>query len=266
MPIYRTNDGARWGSGKGSNLTPTEVDLNIWELRTAIDDLVANPPEAVSIVSVSQSADKTQITFNTSDSETIGPFTLPVLEFRWRDAWEPDTLFEVLDIFQVVGVGLYAVVANHTSGSVFDKNMVVGSPPTAVYKEMFVFAPAANVVYDMGFGYAGVLKDIPSSITMIYEEPIVRNVLLPVVPALGGIHRAHMRVAPTVVVQNFIIYQTGTAIGTISVPVGANEGTVTISADVNLVNTDRLSVGRQGVDDATAAGLSVVLAAQQVVG
>ena len=28
MTVYRTDDNSRWGAGKGSNLTPTEVDLN----------------------------------------------------------------------------------------------------------------------------------------------------------------------------------------------------------------------------------------------
>lgn len=140
MPIYRTDDSTKWGTGKGSNLTPAEVDNNIYELRTAIDAIIASPPEAVSVVSVSQSADKTQFTFNMSDSETIGPFTLPVLEPRWRDQWEPDTLYEVLDIFQVVGVGLFSVVANHTSGSTFSPTATFGSPPVAVYKQWFAFS------------------------------------------------------------------------------------------------------------------------------
>lgn len=30
MTVYRTDDNARWGAGKGSNLTPAEVDLNFW--------------------------------------------------------------------------------------------------------------------------------------------------------------------------------------------------------------------------------------------
>lgn len=265
MPIYRTDDGARWGSGKGSNLTPREVDLNIWELRSAIDDLLANPPEAVSIVSITQSDDKTQLTFNTSDGETIGPFTLPVLEFRWRDQWEPDTLYEVLDVFQVPGVGLYAVTANHTSASLFDKNATVGSPAVAVYKEMFVFAPAQNVVYDMGYWYPGVLKDFPYD--RFVEEPVVRRLYLPVVPTVGSYHRARLRVAPTTAAQDFILYQNTTNIGNVHFEIGENTGTVTIDGDVNFAaNVDVFEIGRQAVDDATAAGLSIVLAAQQVVG
>jgi hypothetical protein len=267
MPVYRTDDGTKWGTGKGSNLTPAEVDDNIWELRTAIDAVIASPPVAVSIVSVSQSDDKTQLTFNTSDSESIGPFTLPVLEFRWRDIWEPATLYEVLDIFQVPGVGMYAVVANHTSAGVFDKNAVSGSPPVVLYKEMFVFAPAQNIVYDMGFYYPGMLKDIPGSVDRIYEEPIARKILLPVVPMSGSFHRAHLRTPASTAVQDFVIYQNSTNIGTVHFEIASNAGTVTINADVNLIaDVDMLGVGRQGADDAVAAGLSIVFAAQQVIG
>lgn len=266
MPIYRTDDFARWGSGKGSNLTPHEVDLNVWELWQTINDIVANPPEAVSIVSVSQSADKTQLTFNTSDNETIGPFTLPVLEFRWRDIWEPDTLYEVLDIFQVPGVGLYAVVANHTSEATFDKNATTGSPAAAVYKEMFVFAPSQNIVYDMGYYYPGVLKDIPTDVDRIFEEPIVRKILLPVVPMTGSYHRARLRTPASTDAQDFTIYQNSTGIGTIHFEIGENDGTVIINTDVNFTaNVDVFGFGRQSTDDAVAAGLSVVFAAQQVI-
>lgn len=140
MPTYRTNDPTGRWTGKGSNLTAVEVDGNIYELRSAIDDLIASPPVAVSVASVSQSSDKTQFTFNLTDGETIGPFTLPVLEPRWRDQWEPDTLYEVLDIFQVVGVGLFSVTANHTSGSTFSLTATTGSPPVAVYKQWFAFS------------------------------------------------------------------------------------------------------------------------------
>jgi hypothetical protein len=30
MTVYRTDDKARWDAGKGSNITPAEVDLNFW--------------------------------------------------------------------------------------------------------------------------------------------------------------------------------------------------------------------------------------------
>jgi hypothetical protein len=30
--VYRTDDGARWGAGKVSNLAPAEVDVNFWEV------------------------------------------------------------------------------------------------------------------------------------------------------------------------------------------------------------------------------------------
>jgi hypothetical protein len=40
MTVYRTDDVARWGAGKGSNLTPAEVDVNFWGI---IQRLRASP-------------------------------------------------------------------------------------------------------------------------------------------------------------------------------------------------------------------------------
>lgn len=267
MPIYRTNDpSSRW-TGKGSNLTPAEVDGNIYELRRAIDAIIASPPTAVNPVSITQSNDKTQFTFNMSDGETLGPIDLPILEFRWRDQWEPDTLYEVLDIFQVVGVGLYAVTVNHTSASTFNKTATTGSPPASVYKEMFEFAPLQNVAYDMAYYYPGVLKDIPGTINRIVETPIARKILLPAAPAAGTYHRARLRTPASTNAQDFILYQNDTNIGTVHFAIGSQAGTVTINSDVTMVaNVDTFGVGRQAVDDAVAAGFSVIIAAEQIFG
>ena len=51
--VYRTDDNARWGAGKGSNLTPAEVDLNFWEVIERLVALETDPPTAISIDDVS---------------------------------------------------------------------------------------------------------------------------------------------------------------------------------------------------------------------
>lgn len=244
------------------DLTAEQIDENFTNLKNAINDLIANPSSPVEIISITNDGNK--LFFNKSDSTTIGPVYMPILEPHWRGDWQPTTVYDALDVFRKPGIGLYFVQIGHTSDTTFNPAAVDTASGNPLYLEMFVFAPAENIVYDMGFFYPGVLKDIPFD--TIYEEPIVRKILIPITPAIGSIHRAHMRIAPTTAAQAFTIYQTGTPIGSINVAIGANEGTITITADVSLTNTDRLSVGRQAVDDATAGGLSVVLAAQQVLG
>lgn len=262
--IFRGDDASRWGNGKGSNLTATDYDINNWNLKTAVENLIDNPPAAVKPISITVTG--FAATFNYDDGTAIGPVYLPVLEFHDRGDWAPDTVYEGLDIVSVAGVGLYKVGANHTSGSTFDPT-ATDSSGDLLYNLLIAYAPAQNVVYDMGYFYPGVLKDIPTSYDRIFEEPVVRKILLPVTPAANSYHRARMRTAASTSAQDFNLYQNETVIGTVHFNVGSQTGTVTINADTLFTaNVDTLGLGRQAVDDAVAAGLSIVLAAQQVLG
>lgn len=259
--LFRTNDSGRWGDGTGIDLEPSEIDRNFWELLESINNLIANPIAPVSIVSISSSANR--LTFHMSDGSTIGPVFMPVLQYHWRGDWLPETVFETHDTFKKTGVGLYMVLIDHVSLTTFDPGLTIDGEPA--YLEMFAFAPAANVIYDVGFTYAGLLSDISSDVTYLYQEPFVRKVLLPVTPALGAVHQAYLQEAPTTAAQDFIIYQNDVSIGTVHFDIGDNEGTITITVDVTFDIGSRLAVGPPAVDDATASVLSIVFAAQQVV-
>lgn len=132
MPTYRT--AGAWGAGKGSNLTPAEVDENFYELRTDIDDLIANPPTADGISSVSQSG--FNLTFHTTLGNTLGPIVMPVVQFRWRGEWAPLTLYEAADLFKVTGEGLFSVLEDHTSAATFDPLATGGSPVVPLYNQI----------------------------------------------------------------------------------------------------------------------------------
>lgn len=114
-----------WGAGKGANLQPSEVDDNFWNLAQAIIALENNPslPNGISSITVSG----TQMTIVLSDGTTLGPYTLPVLTFRWRDEWQPLTSYAVLDVFKVTDVGIFMVQIGHTSGATFDPTIADGS-------------------------------------------------------------------------------------------------------------------------------------------
>lgn len=114
-----------WGAGKGSNLQPSEVDANFWSLAQAIVTLQNNPALPVGIASITVSG--TQMTIYLTDGSVMGPFTLPVLTFRWRDEWAPNTTYAVLDVFKVTNVGIFLVQIGHTSGPAFDPTITDGS-------------------------------------------------------------------------------------------------------------------------------------------
>jgi hypothetical protein len=114
-----------WGSGKGANLQPSEVDNNFWSLGQAIVDLQNNPALPNSIASIVVSG--TQMTIYLSDGTVMGPFALPVLTFRWRGPWQPSTPYAELDVFTVTDTGIFMVQVSYVSGTSFDPNITDGA-------------------------------------------------------------------------------------------------------------------------------------------
>jgi hypothetical protein len=88
-----------WGAGKGTNLEASEVDNNFWSLAEAIIALQNNPPLPNGIASITVSG--TQMTITLTDGTVMGPFTLPVLTFRWRGEYSAGTAYAALDVFTV---------------------------------------------------------------------------------------------------------------------------------------------------------------------
>jgi hypothetical protein len=123
--VFRTL--GAWGAGKGANLTPTEVDSNFWSLAQAIVELQDAPADPVGIASITVAG--TQMTITLTDGAVMGPFTLPVLTFRWRGEWTPMTLYAELDVFTVENTGIFLVQIDHTSGATFDAGLLVGGQP-----------------------------------------------------------------------------------------------------------------------------------------
>jgi hypothetical protein len=122
-----------WGAGKGANLLPSEVDSNFYSIAQAVTALENDPtlPNGIANITVSG----TQMTFTLTNGDVVGPFTLPVLTFRWRDAWEPSTSYAVLDVFTVPDTGIFCVVIAHTSGTTFDPALTIGGQPAL--KQLF---------------------------------------------------------------------------------------------------------------------------------
>jgi len=114
---YRTNDGTRWGTGKGSDLAPAEVDINFWDLIQRMSTQEARPDPGPVITSFSTSGALFYV--HMSDGSTLGPYELPVAVFKDRGEWLPAVFYTKLDTFTING-GLYVVLVDHTSASSFD--------------------------------------------------------------------------------------------------------------------------------------------------
>jgi hypothetical protein len=145
MPTYRTN--GAWGSGIGVNLTPAQVDNNFYELRTDLDDVIANPPTADGLASVTQSG--FYLTFHTTLGNELGPIAIPVVYTVWRGDWAPFTLYSAADQFRVDGVGIFAVLQGHTSAATFDPDESGGSPPAPFYLQLIAVSTMLGMLDDL---------------------------------------------------------------------------------------------------------------------
>lgn len=112
---YRT-DGT-WGTGKGANLTAAEVDGNFSALDTRVTTLETDPPEATSITNVTQSGGVA--TFHLSDGSTFN-VDLPTATIRFRGDYATSTAYNVNDLVNAPGYGLYLVLIAHTAPATFD--------------------------------------------------------------------------------------------------------------------------------------------------
>lgn len=248
MPLYKGT--------LGRKLTAPEVDGNFRELFDLITALQNDRPQPNGIASIQVVSGRMII--NLVDGTILGPFTLPVLSFRWRGAWSPYTLFDSLDTFVVDGVGLFSVMTPHTSGALFVPDLVIGASDLA-YRKIFGFAPdgGASIIYDMEFQYQGVLADATiAPINFVALRPFL-------LPILGN--KARLVSPASVADQVLPILHGTTPIGTATFLVGARLGAIALSADESFPEDDEFIVGLPGTPDPTAAGMTLAFAARRII-
>jgi hypothetical protein len=140
--VFRTL--GAWGAGKGANLEANEIDNNFWSLAEAIINLQNNPAPPTGIASITVAG--TQMTITLTDGTVMGPFTLPVLTFRWRDEFIGGTSYATLDVFKVTSGNPYVDPATVRYGiflvniagswTTFDPDQVDGSG-NPVFTQLF---------------------------------------------------------------------------------------------------------------------------------
>lgn len=253
MSNFRT-DGA-WGLGLGRRLTAAEADANIYEHDQAIAALQADRPEPNSIASISVVG--SAMTIHMTDATTIGPLPLPVLSFKWRGAWTPFTLFDVLDTFIVEGVGIYSVLSSHTGGASFDPEIEAAGEP-ALQKIWGFEVSDVGTVYDIEFQCRGVLAEIET-------PPFLALRPFRVPSSADGEHLAYLVTPASTARQVLPILHDLTQIGTVTFEIGENTGTVEIAEAADFAFTEHLAIGVPATADATAAGMALALAARRIV-
>jgi hypothetical protein len=122
---FRTDDVTKWGTGAGANLTPTQVDLNFWNLKEAVEQLQDDLPDAANGI-VSFEVIDNQFYVNMTDNSRLGPYDLPVIQWNYRGAWEAAVDYAVNDVISI-GNSTYQVLTAHTSNAVFDPSDNDGS-------------------------------------------------------------------------------------------------------------------------------------------
>lgn len=245
---YRTDDGTRWNTGKGSDLTATEIDLNFWELYSRLKDLEDTPPEPVMITDIVVIG--SQFRVDMSDGSHFGPFDLPIAQWEWRGEWANNIHYYQLDLVTVKGRGLYMIQVEHTSdiSDPFDPALEVGGDPAFV----LVFGED-TYIYDFGFFYPGKPGIGIDDGYAIAGHIFGRDIMLPA----GMECDAYMVDAPAAD-MSFDIQVDGVVKGQLEFDAGDNDGTLVWSADVQAVDGDRLRLMKPtGGVDADARELSV---------
>jgi hypothetical protein len=153
-----------WGAGKGANLEASEVDTNFWNLAQAIFDLQASPavPNGIATITVSG----TQMTITLHDGTVLGPYTLPVLTFRWRGEYAGDAIYAELDVVTVshgnlwidpatVRYGIFMLNVAGTWGT-FEPDEIDGSSGHPVYIQLFgAVDTLLSTLADVGINVSG---------------------------------------------------------------------------------------------------------------
>lgn len=126
-------------SVKGSNLTPSEVDGNF----TDLDGRVHTIETAPTFVGISYfQIIGTSLYVHMTDSSVLGPYTLPLLQWRFTGDFQPSHSYVPNDILTDSG-SVYLVNIAHTSALTFDPAATdgLGNPLYQLVLDPPTFAP-----------------------------------------------------------------------------------------------------------------------------
>jgi hypothetical protein len=155
----------------------------------------------------------------------------------------------------VLNVGTYLSLRQHMTPeapAAFDPDALDDSvtPAQKLYRQIAGVPPVLH--YDIAVNYLGLIPG--GSLTLAQLVSTRRFWLRAGLPG----SQAYLAV-PAASALAFDLRRNGAAIGSVSFAAGANTGTFTLAADVQVFETDRLALVGPSAEDVSAADLSVTL-------
>lgn len=242
--VYRT--AGAWGPGKGSNLTPAEVDGNFAQLDERLTDLEGAVPQPVSIDTIEVTGGAFTVTL--TDATVLGPFALPTAAWRWTDVWSASTAYYANDLFKKDG-GIYLVLLDHTSGATFDP--LAFDVDDGNYYQLLI--QAANN-FDLSYFFPGTPGVGVGPTAAMIASMFARDAYMLAADVATKI-KAKLEFATTAELI-LHIQKNGTEVGTVTFAAAATTGTIDWPDDVQFMAGDRMRIFIEGTDyDATAYDL-----------
>lgn len=239
-----------WGVGKGSNLTPEEVDDNFYQLILKIISLEENPAQPLEIDSIDVDGD--QMTIWLSDGYTSFTVTLPTVELNPTGAFVGGTDYSKFDLFYA-NSGLYMVLEDHVAADEFDPDAESMQGP------LYGFLMPAATNYDFGIFVPGQPGSGIVAGEPVWQMAAPRGFILR--EDLPG-SQAYLGTTTTAA-MTLSIRKDGASIGSVNFGAGAQIGTFTLNADVEFEAGDILDILRPSSLDTTARNLSISLVAER---
>lgn len=142
-------------------LTVEEGDGNLDNLDMRITEVENNPPTAVSVSNITETA--TTFTVWLSDGSSFGPFTKPVATIKFRGEWAAATGYFANDLVFVTSTStLYFVTQNHISDATFDDTLENSG------ENIYV-----TLIGPLGFSTLGGLEDV----NFTFRDPVHGDVI-----------------------------------------------------------------------------------------
>lgn len=252
MAIIYVTTGA-WGTGTGVPNPAATIDGNFYDLDQRVQNLVDNPPVAVGISNIQVNG--SQLMIFLSNGASFGPYTLPVAAIQFKGEYVPGTQYFELDIFSVVGQGIFLVRIDHEGPDPFNPALLILGEPA--YVKIWGDDPYR---YDFGLFIPGEPGSGFLTGERIFSHIAVADVFI-AEDAPGS--RALLATAPSDGDLVFVINKNETQVGTLTFPDGDDVGVFEIVDGVQLVDGDRFSLIRPNTLDTAARELTVTFAARR---
>lgn len=263
------------GTGKGSNLTPAEVDGNFWDVEQGIAAIVQITPPDITTISQDDYALRITVSTRPWDTETAtgtetedfsytyGPFYPPTVKFRFTGWYRANFGYQAFDILQrydgTVHSGMYLVTQDYTSDAAFDPYAEATEGPIyhKIYGESHIFDIAAYLPFEMGAPGA---ETETAARELLYQIVAPRAFTIEETTEIAAGY-VYIRGAPT---EDLIcsVQKNGVEIGNFAVPAGQHTAQISMDTETNFDAGDVLSVVRE-----TASGgrdLSFVIRAVRI--